>query len=177
MILSNGYIQSNNGAISIQGDGQGSGNYNYGVRLETMASVTSANTATIDILGNNNSGQMSNIGVSISSDQNAVSSKNGNITIVASSLGTDTMNEGFRLDGGSICSTGTATISIEGTGSPNGTDLCTGVDIGGYQVEVTSVDGNISIHGIASEENAPYTVYPSSAVNTTGLGTVTYTEN
>jgi len=61
VILSNGYIQSDSGAISIKGDGQGSGNYNYGVRLETMASVTSTDIATIGIQGNNLSGLMSNV--------------------------------------------------------------------------------------------------------------------
>lgn len=181
VILSNGFIESNNGAISIQGTGQGTGDYNYGFRLETMGAITSTGTASVNIQGNNQGGVMGNIGVSISSDPMAIESVNGNITITGSSLGTDSFNEGFRLDGGCICSTGTgagaAAISITGTGSLYGTKMCPGVDIGGYLVQVTSIDGDITIHGIASADNDPYTVYPSDAVYTTGLGKITYIEN
>lgn len=176
VILSNSYIKSEAGAISLKGDGQGSGDYNYGVRLESMASITSTDTATITIQGENKGGAIGGVGVSISSDQDTLSTVNGNITITGTSSGTGDMNQGFRLDGGAIRSTGTgsaaANIAINGTGSPTGTGS-EGVVIGGYQVAVTSVDGNITITGSASGDNTPYTV-DTNAVESTGSGSVTY---
>ena len=176
VILSNSRVESGAGAISLQGDGQGLGNYNYGVRLESMASITSTDNATITIQGANNGGTDGNIGVSISSDQDAISSVNGNVTITGTSTGTGVINQGFRLDGGAITSTGTgssaANISLSGTGSPTGTDA-DGVVIGGYQVAVKSVDGDITITGSASGDNAPYTV-DTNAIESTGSGSVTY---
>ena len=176
VILSNSQIESEAGAISLQGDAQGSGNYNYGVRLESMASITSTDTAKITIQGDNNGGMDGNIGVSISSDQDVLLAVNGNITATGTSTGTGEMNQGFRLDGGAIRSTGTGTsaanISLTGTGSPTGTDA-DGVVIGGYQVAVKSVDGDITITGSASGDNKPYTV-DTDVVESTGSGSVTY---
>ena len=176
VILSNSHIDSVTGAISLEGDGEGTGNYNYGVCLESMAYITSTDTATITLQGDNSGGTDGNVGVSISSDQNALSSVNGNISITGTSAGTGEMNQGFRLDGGSITSTGTgasaANISLTGTSSPTGTDS-DGVVIGGYQVEVTSVDGDITITGSASGDNTAYTV-DTNVVEATGTGSVTY---
>ncbi len=178
--LSGTSLIANNGAISITGVGQGSEDFNYGIRIETTGQCLSTGTAPITLQGNNLSGLNGNCGVIISSAGPAIVSSNGNIQMIGISNGTMDLNQGIRIEMGEIQSTGTgseaAQISLVGTGGP-GTDDCNGVVVQSVYSEVTSIDGNIIIEGTArgnGQNNQPILVIPSTQVNTTGSGTVTF---
>ncbi|WP_420422218.1 filamentous hemagglutinin N-terminal domain-containing protein [Simkania sp.] len=177
VILSNARVTSQDGPITISGNGEGSGDYNYGVRFETKAKVLSTGTGDITITGTNSGGQDFCTGVIFSSMGTELRGVNGSIKINGSSAATGIANNGFSLEQGSILLTGVGVnagnLSITGTGSPNGTEFCNGVEIGGYDVQVSTIDGDITVHGVASGDNTPIEVYPKSAVTTTN-GTIIY---
>jgi hypothetical protein len=183
VILSGGNLTANTGSILITGAGQGTQNYNYGIRLETGAQCISTGTATITLEGQNSVGLSGNAGISISTGDVAISSAYGAIQMTGTSNGTGSLNQGIRIESGRVLSTGTgmgaASITLVGVGG-SGTNSCNGIDIQGEQSEVTAVDGNILVEGTSSgngTNNQPVVVNPPTRVNTTGTGTVTYVEH
>lgn len=191
VILAEGALSANTGSISIAGTGRGSINYNYGIRFEGNSRCSSIGTAPITLSGQNTGGVIGNAGVSFSTSGSALISAYGDIEVTGSSAGTGLLNQGVRLEAGQIVSTGTgagsANIHLTGVGSA-GTDFCNGISIQGYGeitpalygTVITSVDGNIVLEGTAQgsgQGNQPLDIDPSSLIETTGSGTITYIEH
>jgi len=107
-----------------------------------------------------------------------------------------TLNQGIRFESGQIVSTGTgagsANIHLTGVGGM-GTDFCNGVAVQGsggittdgggtilYGTVIISIDGNIILEGTArgsGQGNQALDIDPSSLIETTGSGTITYIEH
>lgn len=181
VIISGGILSAKDGLINIQGQGQGSMNFNYGIRLETEAFCQSTGTALITLTGHNLTGDAYNAGVSISCQGVAITSEHGDIQVTGTSDATGILNEGIRIESGQVLSTGAGVgsanvnlVGVSGTGSEN----CNGVDVQGDSSEVSAIDGNIVVEGTARGlSGMPILVYPPEQVNTTGMGTVTYIEH
>ena len=191
VILSGSSLEANTGAISITGIGQGSIDCNYGIRLEGASTCSSTGTAPISLNGQNHSGRTGSAGVSISTSGMAITSSYGDIQIDGVSNGTAALSQGIRLESGQIVSTGAgvgaANIHLRGTGS-TGTDFCNGVAVGGlggdspdlFGTVIESIDGNIILEGTAQgsgQGNQALAIDPTSLIDTTGSGMITYIEH
>ena len=147
-------IRSTFGNITLTGKSTGTGLGNQGIEFEGASIVESIGTgptaATISLIGVG-SGIDGGRGVEIENEDGRISSVDGDIEIIGSSVGSGEDNEGVDLnDKFVIESLGTgadaANIVIHGTGS--GTDS-NGVQIRDPMTEISSAAGNITITGIA----------------------------
>ncbi|MBN2520813.1 MAG: filamentous hemagglutinin N-terminal domain-containing protein [Bacteroidales bacterium] len=145
------------GSITLTGTGgQGSGDSNRGIYHSGASTISSTGTgasaATITITATGGSGVSSNRG--LYNNNSTITSKDGAISITGTGNGTGTINYGiYNFDSAVISSTGTGTyaasITLNGTGSSNGTSDNNGV----YNLTssvISSVDGDISITGVGN---------------------------
>jgi filamentous hemagglutinin family protein len=155
-------ITSAQGAITLTGHGGSSaGREIAGILLYDGARVISTASAAITLSGTGGSnGSSASFGIDIRRNGAGISTVDGNVLLtgVAGGNGTSSDNMGIALgwvDNGccggaaSIRSTGTGTITLNGTGG-SGTDGNTGVYLSGSSSEISSVDGAISVTGQAS---------------------------
>lgn len=175
-------VTSVSGDIHIVGHG-GSAIESHGVSIGDAAVVESTGTAKITIEGFGGTGPSDTRGVQIDSANTRVISVSGDIHIMGQG-GTgvgDNDNGVWLLQGATIASTGTASITIEGTGG-SGTNENNGVMLNGYgtsgMTNVTAVDGDITIIGHASASatgsaNRGIGLYSGAVVQSTGLGKIT----
>ncbi|BAQ65372.1 choice-of-anchor Q domain-containing protein [Geminocystis sp. NIES-3709] len=179
--LNNSTVQSNDGNILLTGTGGGTGTTQLGVRIISGAKIESTGNATINVTGfGSKNGVGTNYGVQVNSASSAITSKDGNITINGTGMGTGGNNRGVSVEnGGVISSTGEATITVIGQGSIN--PLSTGgnrgvrVDNGG---RITSEKGAIFISGKAGATgestgatfNYGVQVIFSGVISSTGMG-------
>ncbi|WP_194847202.1 beta strand repeat-containing protein [Candidatus Neptunochlamydia vexilliferae] len=180
VILAGGTVQSNEGAITITGNGQGKGDYNYGVRFESGGKVNSLVNAPITIEGAcSPGGREGNCGISVSGLSSTIQAVDGSVTLTGTGNGTDAFNQGVRIENSQIVSKGTgseaATLNLIGFGG-TGTNYNNGISISGHLAEVTAIDGDIDVEGTAKGTgigNTGVSLSSSDVVNTTGDGVVT----
>lgn len=148
----NTIIRSTTGSITLNGGGGDStGDFNYGVFLQSGAMIDSDGTAgtaaPITFLGKGGTAGASNnnYGVSIFTGS-TISSRDGDITMTAVGGSGATVNNGFRLNNSTISANGDANISITGQRGDNGAG---DFDIGGGTIAIGGVNatGTISFIG------------------------------
>ncbi|MFZ5806882.1 MAG: filamentous hemagglutinin N-terminal domain-containing protein [Verrucomicrobiota bacterium] len=131
-------ISCTNGNISITGMGGAGGTYGAGVYLIAGGKITSVGAGHITIVGTGGNGTNNNYGVCVSSDGLGIAPDNsvqitsvtGDISISGKGDGNGTADYGVCIyDDASVISTGSAKISITGTGSQNGSDNPEGIRI------------------------------------------------
>jgi len=174
-------ISSVDGAISITGQGAGSGVWNYGLYVHDGATIGATGAGTITLNGTGSAaGTTSNSGVRISASGGAtqVTSASGNISITGIGGGD---GDGLQVSSGAVVQSNTGGITLSGTSgtgtTPNWGDY--GVFIGG---PVTSLGGgNIQVTGTSTNVN-PGTnsnhgirLNSGAQVVATGAGTITMT--
>jgi hypothetical protein len=146
-------VTSVNGNIQITGQGSTTTTTlaNIGVRLFNGGQVTSTGTgasaATITIMGTGGKGTNQNFGASVEGAGTLVTSVDGNIQITGqgSTTATGAFSEGFVLQsGGQVTSTGTAAITINGTGGSGAGGVHLGVELSTGTVSATGT-GTVSI--------------------------------
>jgi hypothetical protein len=197
------------GNIRIAGTGgsntNAGSNQNRGVQISGAAIVSSTGTddaangrtaGTITIDGTGGAGEDNNDGVLITGPMTQVISIDGDITIdgtgqrTANGGVTEDSNRGVQIDTGAlISSTGTNTndpamrtaalITISGTGAA-GDDNNDGIEIGGANARVNTIDGNITIIGTGGsngsngdDNNGVRIDTGTAAVTSNGTGTIT----
>ncbi|QDS94826.1 hypothetical protein FF011L_36080 [Roseimaritima multifibrata] len=136
-----------------QGNGDGTGDTNYGVRSDSIGSIASTGTgidaASITIIGEGGDGTRSGVGLSLNGSTTQLTSVYGDISIVG--RGSD--GSGYGNSGGSIgltiASTGlgenAAKIDIQGTGGINTSG--SGITVSG---SITTTDGDVTITGLGT---------------------------
>jgi hypothetical protein len=157
----NSKIISNKGAIEITGTGGKGTNFNSGISLSDGGVISSTEDATITVTGkgsatatgNNNEGVRINGINSTTNVKSQITSKDGNIIVTATAGTATNVNNNFGIflgTGGSIFSTGKATITVTATASSTATGIFNqGVRINGLSggSEISSQSGDISITG------------------------------
>ena len=170
------------GNVTINGTGgNGSGDSNIGVIIETAATVNStgigANAATVTILGTGGAGTSFSPGVFVADADTNVTSVDGDVTITGvGGIGSGPFNDGVVITG-VVQSTGTGTdaarLNIAGTGR-GGSPSSRGVLISNPDSKVTSVDGDITITGTGGDgtmdSNIGVRVASGGVVESTGNG-------
>jgi filamentous hemagglutinin family protein len=154
--LNDSVISSVNGNISLTGTGVGTGSDNVGIYIDSDMTITTSGSGGISIVGTGGNGTSSNYGVLIYGNTD-ITTGGGAITITGDGgAGSADYNRGIGIYGGdiNIGTTGTGNVTITGTahtGTGGTLDENIGVDLnlnGGVDnVDITSVDGNISITG------------------------------
>lgn len=173
-------VSSHAGDIQITGEGgSGTGDFNYGICLQSGATVESTGTARITMDGNAQTGASYVQGIAIELS-GRVLSVDGNIQITGEAgLGTGNANIGIAMqNGGIIEASGAADITLHGTGG-QGTDANYGFRIYGSDSWVSSADGDIGIVGVGgtgtTTANAGVALLAGGTVSASGLGYVTVT--
>ncbi|HEU5047882.1 MAG TPA: YDG domain-containing protein [Rickettsiales bacterium] len=169
-------ITSNSGLISLTGTG-GTVTSGSSIGFLTYSGAAITNTSGgITISGTAGAGSS---GGSIIGDwisDTAITSQNGNISISGTgAAGTGTYNNGVLLDAGTLIkSTGTATISLNGTGG-DGTSQNYGVRLD--DGHITSATGNITLTGQggngSGDQNKGVDIENGSTISSTGTATIT----
>lgn len=190
-----GLISTTNGSITLSGEGGvGTGNGNVGVKVVDGAHVSvlgGGMDASIKITGTggdfgNNANHGVQIGNASSSDETtSVDAINGDVEVIgiAGGSGTGENNFGVSLSGsrgvggGQITSTGLAKVKVHGTGG-FGVNGNGGVQVAVGDSKITSVDGDISVTGVAStisegEANAGIFLQLGGKIESTGSGSIT----
>ncbi len=175
------------GFIALYGVGGNVGQDNVGVSVHDGAVIESTGTGAIYVTGLGGVGTSGNRGVEISGAETEITSVTGEIKILGTGgLATGDQNLGVWLrSGASVTSTGTAPISIEGSGG-SGVNENNGVMFNAYgnagRTNVTTRDGNITIIGHGSESvtgssvtgsgNRGIGMYEGSVIQSTGSGKI-----
>ncbi len=175
-------VTSTAGNINITGQGGfGTAHWNIGVWMLRGAVVTASGNAKITIDGKGGGGNVDNNGVLFNGfgtgGATKVTSQNGDILIKGrgATVATDAWNRGIGVfEGTVIRSTGTAKITLDGTGG-GGPHSARGVEIAHTGTFVTSVSGDILIKGQGGDNNSAYGVWmhTGSVVESTGSAKVT----
>ena len=143
-------VSSAVGEISIAGQsGTGPGSNNHGVLLESGATIVSTDSAPITIEGTGRGTGGVSVGVYLVEPNSGIKSVNGDINITGEAGdGSGHANIGVTIDlGGYIESTGTAAITIHGTGGDGWTSNH-GVRVYGVESFIKSAVGDIDVTGI-----------------------------
>ncbi len=182
----NTLVSSVTGDILVQGQGGTSGSFNLGVYLLHGATISSTGVAKVTVTGTGGAGTTSNHGVEIEASDPGdalVTSSVGDILITGQGGGTaaGTSSSNFGVDvriGGRVSSTGTAKITIDGTGG-NGAASNHGVVIREVNTLVTSVDGDVAITGQpgAGSDAFGIRVISAASVTSTGAADATFASN
>ena len=161
-------VKSDTGNITVTGTAHGTGSYNFGfVTMGTTiieSTGTGGSAATITITGTGSHAQSNNYGIYFSCTGDCIRTDDGAINMTGNAVGTGSYNEGFRIDSGTVRSTGSGAITIEGSGGGSNY-FNNGVDIASVKANILSSDSDITLTG---------TSYPS-GIN--GLGVVIYDGN
>jgi filamentous hemagglutinin family protein len=184
-------INSVNGNIDLLGTGgNGSSSSNAGIVLDTNGAISSTGNATLTLrgIGGSTNTTNSNFGVYLNGGNTSgsttipkITSSTGAISITGQGgNGTSTANYGIYLkNGGQIASTGSAPITLSGTGG-NGTNTNYGVDVDSTLSSsyVTGVNGQVSIAGTGNgtgNNNHGLYITGGSLLSTTGTGSLLLT--
>jgi len=167
--------------ITGQGANTGTGNDNNGIRIEVGSQISSI-AGVIAVTGTGGNGTDSNYGVVVY-DSALITSATGNITVNGTGHGTASNNYGVWLlsngaNSGVISSTETATVTVTGQGSNNGTSDNTGVRIEGTGSQISSVNGAIAVTGTGgtgTESNHGVQLLSTGAIVATGTAAITVT--
>jgi filamentous hemagglutinin family protein len=154
-VVNSSLIQSTSGAITIvaTGGGAGTSNSNDGVRIFSGSDVSSAGGA-ITLTGTGGAGNIFQSGIVIGAGT-TVSSINGPISITGTGTGSIAFDRGILIqNGANITSTGTATITISGTGGAGSSGSNQGVVLEFPGTTVSSSTGAISITGTGAGSGA-----------------------
>ena len=172
-------IYSVNGNISIVGHGGNAvaSGYTRGVIIATGSVVQSTGVATITINGTGGDGVDSSRGIEIADAGTRVTSAAGNIHITGVG-GNNTAGHGVWMrNGATVESTGTANITIEGTGG-NGEHDSRGIEFGDAGTRIQAVSGDIEITGHGGNggyQNHGIYAYGGAVIQSIGTGDVTLT--
>ena len=184
MYVAGGTVQSVNGNISITGQGAGSaGGFDQeGVDIYSGGIVQSTGTATITIVGTGGSGSGGrNLGVTIWGPTGKVTSATGAISITGTAGGTGGLNYGIYLThdpaqtGGMVESTGSAAISLTGTGADGDAGIATalsGNSIGGASATgpITLTADIIDLSYVSIQSTGALTLQPLTASRNITIG-------
>ncbi|HRQ87984.1 MAG TPA: filamentous hemagglutinin N-terminal domain-containing protein, partial [Bacteroidia bacterium] len=191
---SNGIVRSTFGDVTITGTGGSGGNSNLGVIVNSNAKVqsigTGADAAKLFLIGTGGAGVSTNQGIYMTSN-GRVTSTAGAISFTGIGQGSGTNNHGIYIfssanNGAVVESLGSATVTLHGTGSTNGTGTNHGVFLtdagttGTTHTALTSVNGAISITGVGNGSGASnYGVHLAggAVVESTGTNAATVTLN
>ncbi|MCA9062476.1 MAG: hypothetical protein KDA96_05440, partial [Planctomycetaceae bacterium] len=173
-------VTTSTGDISITGiTGFATGQQNSGVYLTSGGLIESTAGGEISILGTGRASYQYNSGVRISGNA-AINSNAGNVSITGDysrNSGIYGGNVGVRLEaGGSVVTTGSAQILVNGTGAVGGSNN-RGVEINNGTL--SSVNGAVSVSGTAPDAtgsgNHGVAVYGGGNAITTGTGGLSIT--
>jgi filamentous hemagglutinin family protein len=179
LINYSGVLNAGGGDITINGAGRNtSSNSNFGINQLASISTTGAGNITLNGTGGGTGAFATGVVVNTH-----ITAATGNIAITGKSSPTGTIlsNHGVNVQGGTMSTAGTGTITLDGTA-----DAATGVQ--SYGVVVQSVSGISTVraeHGLISitgrnnatgsgiGNNGVYVKSPSSTIRSTGSGGIT----
>ncbi|MGI0481985.1 beta strand repeat-containing protein [Geminocystis sp. CENA526] len=152
--IENSTIISNKGTIEVTGTGGEGTDFNSGISLFDSGVISSTGEATITVTGKGSATATGNNNEGVRINNNGkITSVDGNIIVTATAGTATNVNNNFGIflgTGGSILSTGKATITVTGTASSTATgSLNQGVRINGLSggSEISSQSGDIVITG------------------------------
>lgn len=165
------------GDISLDGHGGQGGIGNNGIMLYDGSRLLSTGTGRLSLTGVGGSGSQSDHGIKIEDVGTRIASVTGNISIHGQG-GTSTTSYGvFIFNGAVIESTGTATMTIDGTGAD--TDVSNGVTLSAQTADtrILSANGDINIIGHGGDTAAGYAtrgiaIYNNVLIQSTGTAKI-----
>ncbi|MEQ9000539.1 MAG: CHAT domain-containing protein [Coleofasciculus sp. B1-GNL1-01] len=180
IILNNAILNSGIGNISITGKGVDGTNQSPGIFVTTGTSIQST-TGNITLTGTGGMGGDDNQGIFLVQEDTTIRSIDGNISLTGIGQGTGRENSGIRVDnffGGRgliVETTGSGTITFNGTGSSAGTQANDGIVLGVGNIRIRSVNGDINLTGIgqgSTTQSDGVEIAEDSIVEATGNGTI-----
>jgi len=177
------------GNVSVTGTGgnaSGSGGSNIGVIVQSANGIQTTGTGSITVVGTGGNGSGSganNVGVYVDTGHSITAASGDNVSITGTGGNSSgNSNYGIQVAGGTISTTGTGTITMQGTSSGNtnsSSDTGVEMDSGGV---ISSVNGNLTISnstgGGAGSGTSNYGVLVTgtgSTIKTTGSGNLSVT--
>ncbi|MEG4366296.1 filamentous hemagglutinin N-terminal domain-containing protein, partial [Microcoleus sp. C2C6] len=164
-------VISTNGAVSLTGIGNGTGNDSNGIEISDNSIVESIGAGNVTLTGTGGNGTYNNKGISINTS--TVQSAGGNVSLTGTGAGKEFNNTGVSIDTATVQSTpGNGTVTITGTGG-NGTSSNQGISI--ESSTVRSENGDIALTGTGkgTEDNNTGISMTFGAVESTGTGNLT----
>ena len=175
-------ILSEKGDISLTGTGRGTGDGNSGVWILGGSLIESTGTgaasAKITLNGAGASAAGSNRGIEISDTATLIRSADGNVLLQGTGgAGSASFNHGLAIFGGTVRSTGAATLTVKGDAT-GGAGSNYGVQLNGSSAKITSATGAIVVEGnraggailTTGDFNIGVGLYNGAIVESTGAG-------
>jgi filamentous hemagglutinin family protein len=186
IILDNAVLNSGIGDISIIGKGVDNSQLAQGIDIRNGTTIQTT-TGNIKLMGTGGIGVDENHGIFIwepvnpTNQASIISSIDGNISLTGIGQGTGEENSGIRVDnfsggmGPIVETTGSGTITFNGTGSSAGTQANDGIVLGVGNISIRSVNGDINLTGVGQGSTSAsdgVEIAEDSIVEVTGNGTI-----
>ncbi|MEQ9373490.1 MAG: CHAT domain-containing protein [Coleofasciculus chthonoplastes F3-SA18-01] len=180
IILNNAVLNSGMGNISITGKGIDGTNVAVGIVVTTGTSIQST-TGNITLTGTGGMGGNTNQGIILAEADTNISSVDGTISLTGIGQGTGDENSGIRVDnfsggmGPVVETTGSGTITFNGTGSSAGNEANDGIVLGEGNIIIRSADGDINLTGVgqgSTTQSDGVEIALDSIVEATGTGNI-----
>ncbi|WP_446355967.1 CHAT domain-containing protein [Coleofasciculus sp. A1-SPW-01] len=186
IILDNAVLNSGIGDISIIGKGIDNSQLAQGIEIRNGTTIQTT-TGNIKLTGTGGIGVDENHGIFIwepvnpSNPASILSSVDGTISLTGIGQGTGDENSGIRVDnfsggmGPVVETTGSGTITFNGTGSSAGNEANDGIVLGEGNIIIRSADGDINLTGVgqgSTTQSDGVEIALDSIVEATGTGTI-----
>jgi len=186
ILLDNAVLNSGIGDISIIGKGVDNSQLAQGIEIRN-GTIIQTTTGNIKLMGTGGIGVDENHGIFIwepvnpTNPASIISSVDGTISLTGIGQGTGDENSGIRVDnfsggmGPIVETTGSGTITFNGTGSSAGTQANDGIVLGEGNIIIRSADGDINLTGVgqgSTTQSDGVEIALDSIVEATGNGTI-----
>ncbi len=171
-------ITSQTGNISLTGKGGSSATAgNNGIEFsggQISSTGTGGSAATITINGTGGTATEASRGIN-ATGAISITTVDGAVSISGTGGNNSGVNNiGISLKQGSLASTGTGSITVNGTGGTGGSSAF-GIEVLGPSISATN--GNVSLSGTSNTSNQGFRIGDGSSLNVTGSGNITLTGN
>ena len=147
-VTNTGTITSS-GSITLNGTGRGETETNQGILIDAGGKVTTQGNGALTLSGTGGiSGTTDNHGIEIDGTSGSLASTvNGALSIAGTGGGTEVTNHGLFLHSGAkVEVTGTGVVDLNGSGSPGGIGMCTGIYVTDPNTKIATSSGNLTIN-------------------------------
>ncbi|MEQ8963946.1 MAG: CHAT domain-containing protein [Coleofasciculus sp. C2-GNP5-27] len=186
IFLDNAVLNSGIGDISMIGKGVDNSRLSQGIEIRNGTTIQTT-TGNIKLTGTGGIGVDENHGIFIwepvsqTNPASTISSVDGTISLTGIGQGSGSENSGIRVDnfsggmGPIIETTGSGTITFNGTGSSTGTQANDGIVLGVGNIRIRTIDGDINLTGVGQGSTSAsdgVEIALGSIVEATGTGNI-----
>jgi len=143
-------ITSSGGSVTVTGSGGGSGGSSYGVSIQNTGLITAGVTGAVSVQGTGGVGSGNfNHGVYLSSSNSKITGTAGTLNVLGQGGGSGATESNYGVYcSGSISSSSSGTVNVQGAGGMTTGLANVGVAVRGLNSIITSLGGSVTVSGL-----------------------------